>query len=87
MNKLLRLQTPGCEELWLDIELPGVSNKYTLAVIYRHPKNNLKIFLDELDEKLQLLNQKGRRGIVLGDFNLDSITNESTTRDYLHKLY
>ena len=55
-TKHYRLHVSDYEDLWLDVELPGIKNKYTFAVIYCHPRNNCKDFLDSLDDKLQLLN-------------------------------
>ena len=53
-------------------------------MIYRHPQNNYKDFLDSLDDKLQLLNRKNYRFMLMGDFNIDVNTNVTPTRDYLH---
>ena len=85
-NEHYRLHVSDCEDIWLDVELPGIKNKYTFAVIYRHPQNNYKDFLDSLDDKLQLLNRNNYRFMLMGDFNIDVNTNVTPTRDYLYML-
>ena len=63
-NQTFCLEVQGCENLWLDIEFPSHKTKYILAVIYSHPSSNYVPFLEALDEKLQLLNNKGNRAIL-----------------------
>ena len=70
-NQTFRLEVQGCKNLWLDIEFPGRKTKYTFAVIYRHPSSIYIPFLEALDEKFQLLSNKGNRTILLGDFNFN----------------
>ena len=48
----------GCENLWFDVEFPGQKQKFTLAVIYRHPHNNTSEFINALDEILNILDKK-----------------------------
>ena len=85
-NELFRLHVFGCEDLWFDVELPGSKNKCTFAVIYCHPNNNYIEFIDSLDNKLQLLNLKNKRLMIMGDFNIDVNSNVTSTLDYLHML-
>ena len=69
MNKSLNLQVQGCEDLWIDVEFPDIKAKNTLAVVYRHPCNNVKNFIDSLDDKMQILNRNKGKVVILGDFN------------------
>ena len=48
VNDRLSLNIDGCEDLWLDVDIPGLKNNYTFAVIYRHPWNNHSTFLEAL---------------------------------------
>ena len=34
VNDRLSLNIDGCEDLWLDVDIPGLKNNYTFAVIY-----------------------------------------------------
>ena len=85
-NQILRLVVQGCENLWLDIEFPSHKTKYTFAVIYRHPSSNYVPFLEALDKKLQLLNNKGNRAILLDDFNFNLNSFTVSTCKYLQIL-
>ena len=49
VNDRLSLNVDGCEDLWLDVDIPGLKNNYTFAVIDRHPWNNHTTFLEALD--------------------------------------
>ena len=79
----------GCENLWFDVEFPGQKQKFTLAVIYRHPHNNMSEFINALDEKLNILDEeKSNKVYILEDINLDLNSNSlsSSASDYLRML-
>ena len=82
----MSLNIDGCEDLWLEIDIPGLKNNYTFAVIYRHPWNNHSTFLEALDSNMQALNSKGNKAMLLGDvnINLDSDINVPHLADYSH---
>ena len=86
VNDRLFLNVDGCEDLWLDVDIPGLKNNYTFAVIYRHPCNNHSTFLKALDSNMQALNSKGNKAMLLGDvnINLDSDINVPYLADYSH---
>ena len=66
------LNVQGCENLWFDVKFPGQKQKYTFAVIYRHPHNNTSEFTSALDETLNILDKtKSNKVYILGDMNLD----------------
>ena len=72
-NYTLSLNVTSCEDLWFDIKFSGTQNtSYTFAVIYRHPGNNLHIFLEALDESMQILKQKGNKTFIIGDLNFNT---------------
>ena len=86
VNDRLSLNIDGCDDLWLDGDIPGLKNNYTFAVIYRHPWNNHSTFLEALDSSMQALNSKGNKAVLLGDINinLDSDVNVPHLTDYSH---
>ena len=86
VNDRLSLNIDSCEDLWLDVDIPGLKNNYTFAVIYRHPWNNHSTFLEALDSNMQALNSKGNKAMLLGDvnINLDSDINVPYLADYSH---
>ena len=88
VNDRLSLNIDGCENLWLDADIPGLKNNYTFAVIYRHPWNNHSTFLEALDSNMQALNSKENKAMLLGDINinLDSDINVPHLADYSHVI-
>ena len=86
VNDRLSLNIDGCEDLWLDVGIPGIKNNYTFAVIYRHARNNHSTFLEALDSNIQALNSKGNKAMLLGDINinLDSDINVPHLAHYSH---
>ena len=48
----LYLDITGCENIWLKINCLNI----VFGVIYRHPLNNTKLFLEQLNKNLELLN-------------------------------
>ena len=87
-NESLRLQIQGCEDLWFDVEIPGLKSKYVFAVIYRHPRNSINTFIEALDENMQRLNNKKVKALIMGDINIDLNSNEYTSSqsEYLNVL-
>ena len=84
--KCLKLKTKGCEDLWFEVQFPGRTDRYTIAVIYRHPENNVNIFLDALDDKLQILNNNRRKVILMGDLIIDLNSDSSRRADYVNLI-
>ena len=87
-NDSLRLQVRGCEDLWLEVDLPDAKCKFVFSVIYRHPCNNTNAFLEALDDNMQKLHKKRARVIIMGDINIDlSSTHHSLSQnDYLNTI-
>ena len=87
-NESLRLQIQGCEDLWFDVEIPGLKSKYVFAVIYRHPRNSINSFIEALDENMQRLNNKKVKALIMGDINIDLNPSEYTSSqsEYLNVL-
>ena len=59
---------------------------FILGVIYRHPKSNAKLFVDELNKTLKQL--KTTKVYLIGDININifSINNAKNASDYVNML-
>ena len=68
------------------MQFRGRTDGYTIAVIYRHPKNNVNIFLDALDDKLQILNNNRRKVVLMGDLIIDLNSDSSRRADYVNLI-
>ena len=60
-----------------------------IGCIYRHPKNNVDHFTDELEKLLHYLNQCKYQVILAGDFSIDFLqyVTHQPTEKYLNMLY
>ena len=58
----------GCENLWIKLNCPDV----IIGLIYRHPKNDVKLFLQKLNRSLEQYNNK--KVYLIGDINIDIST-------------
>ena len=74
------MKTYGSKCNFLDklIDIPSLSS--------RHPGNNVNIFLDALDDKLQLLNNNRRKVILMVDLNIDLNSDSSRRADYVNLI-
>ena len=61
----------ACEYQWFEVKFSGGTDKYIIAVIYRHPWNNTGTFMNSLNENLQILNKKRSKVILMGGINID----------------
>ena len=86
-NETLNLDIEGCEDLWLEVKLQRQRPKHIFAVVYRHPCNNKNTFFESMDKKLQTLNRKSTKALLMGDINIDLSTNTTLTSDYMHLLH
>ena len=82
----LKMQIRGCEDQWFKVQFSGQRDNYIFAVIYRHPWDNADIFLNALDEKLQKLNKKRSKVILMGDINIDLNNESSLKSQYMHTI-
>ena len=76
----LFLDIDGCENLWLKLNDADV----VISAIYRHPKNNSKLFLDHLNNSLAHNMPKNTKVYLVGDFNIDIASNFAS--DYINLL-
>ena len=61
----LYLDITGCENIWLKMNCLNI----VFGVIYRHPSNNTKLFLEQLNKNLELLNNA--KLYLIGDLNIN----------------
>ena len=83
----MSLDIEGCEDLWFEVELQRQRSKHIFAVVYRHSCNNKNIFFESMGKKLQTLNQKNTKVLLMGDINIDLPTNATLTSDYMRLLH
>ena len=88
----LQLDIPGCEDIWIQIDLNAKSSKsdksLVLGVIYRHPSSKYEYFSEKLCNQLLMLNQRKMKYIIVGDFNIDlnKYNISSSVTNYLNAL-
>ena len=80
------IEKKGCEDLWLKVQFPGQTDRYTIAVIYCHPGSNVNIFLDALDHKLHTLNSNRRKVISMGNMNIELNSDSSRRIEYVNLI-
>ena len=61
----LYLDITGCENIWLKMNCLNI----VFDVIYKHPSNNTKLFLEPLNKNLELLNNVNL--YLIGDLNIN----------------
>ena len=78
----LNMNIDGCENMWIKLCHLDI----ILGVIYRHPKSNAKLFVDELNKTLEQL--KTTKVYLIGDININifSINNAKYASDYGNML-
>ena len=80
------MQIGGCEDQWFEVKFAGGTDKYIIAVIYRHPRDNAGTFLNSIDAKLQILNKKRTKIMLMGDTNIDLKCDSSLKSEYVHMI-
>ena len=75
----------GCENLWIKLNCPDV----IIDLIYRHPKNDVKLILQNLNTILEQYNNK--KVYIIGDSKIDICTslnplNSTHATDYTNTL-
>ena len=66
------MKIDGCENIWIKL----CNSNIVIGTIYRHPKNNMHLFLDSLNKQLDMFKQK--TVFLIGDFNIN-LTSSSNT--------
>ena len=83
-NLLLKLK--HYEDLWLELECKG--STLTVAVVYRHPNQDMLSFQDKLGENLNNIENKKLNYIVSGDININTLNKSISEikKNYIHEL-
>ena len=70
------------EDMWFN-----VNDSYIVAVIYRHPNNNIEPFIQLLENNIEKIINNNKIDVICGDLNLDLIqTNNPKIQCYLDVL-
>ena len=72
----MKLNLQDCEDLWLEVEC-NTSN-LIVAVVYRHPKQDISPFHDKLCRNLNELENNNEKYILSGDINIDTLSVQTT---------
>ena len=85
-----KLAVDDCESVFLEINLSGNSNRcntFIIGCIYRHPRPNTDIFVEQLALQIEEFSSKNVPILILGDINIDvsSAANNKNTL-YLETL-
>ena len=92
VKKDLALNTEGCEDLWLDIDIKNKRGdtfpKFIVGVIYRHPDHQYIDFLSNFCNTLHSLNKIKANYIIVGDFNINLMKYKlvSNVTNYVNSL-
>ena len=75
------------ESLWIEIQ-SNLHHNRICGVIYRHPKSNLKTFMNSLNNVMDKINRENKYCIIMGDFNVNLLNSEShlATDEFLSNL-
>lgn len=60
--------------------------KLIVICIYRTPNSNIKLFFDKINETLTNLRHKKHKIIICGDFNINTLVNDSISAQFLEIL-
>ena len=83
--KRLQYSVIHAESLWLQINIRG-DMKVTVGVIYRKPNTNVKEFQDSLLSVLETSRVDKHKCVLLGDFNINSLSVDDTVEGFLTSL-
>ena len=67
----ISIHTSGCESLFIKLSKLTSNHLTTIGVIYRHPKNNIAHFTDELSKTLDSYLNQPHDLALIGDFNIN----------------
>ena len=90
--KDLKLDMPGCESLFLEINMNNKSANNTgktllLGSVYRHPKSNTSLFIEKLCDVLEKYTECNTPVAIFGDINIDvSKTSSDNVKRYTNSL-
>ena len=71
-----QFQMVSCKNLFLSLKMGN--KKFIVGVVYKHPDANKILFLERLEEISQLANLRHLHCAVLGDFNINLLSSDSS---------
>lgn len=74
------------ESLFLEIMSPNNKN-IIIGLIYRPPHSSINLFCEDLDKCLHTLTSEGKQLYLMGDFNIDLITQSTHHDPLIHIMY
>ena len=77
----LSLRNDSAELLSIEIDSCLSGKNDVICIIYRPPSKDKKMFLDDLDNLLHDLNQENKNMHLMGDFNIDLLSDNDITDD------
>lgn len=70
------------EDMWFDI-----NDAFIVGIIYRHPNNNVDAFVEQLENKINIMKAENKPFIICGDINIDLLRPDNTmTQSYIDTL-
>ena len=90
----MRLDVADCESLFLEVtfkkdqisENTSTDKTILLGCIYRHPRWQTSLFIEELIEKLSIYTEKNIPIVALGDVNIDILVKSDRDQNYVNML-
>ena len=79
-----QFQMVGCENLFPSLKMGN--KKFIVGVVYKHPDANKILFFERLEKILQLINLRQLNCSVLGDFNINLLSSDSSVSAYNNTL-
>ena len=97
LNNQLNLGLPGCDDVWVEIEIKSTCNKRNkkskketliIGCVYRHPGRKYENFCEKFCNQLLFLDEKKCKYLVVGDFNIDlnKYNTASNVTSYLNAI-
>ena len=76
----LKIDCCNVESLWIELNL-AKNKQCILGVIYRHPKQNLNDFIQEISKCLENLNKRNKTYYICGDIKVDFLSCDNNKRN------
>ena len=80
----LSLKTSNCEDLWIEVE--SETSNFCLDVVYRYPETNFSLFQNKLYLQLHNFETNDMNYVVCGDFNINTLLNNTKVSEYIAAL-
>jgi len=81
----LNLDDDDAEDLWVELFSP-FKESIIVGIIYFHPNNNVNEFRKNLENAIISLNNQRQTFYIIGDFNINLLSDSRLTHAYLNSL-